>query len=70
MSNYNLSPIPEWKQQGAIMTPGSEGSCPPEPVDGDNPGGFPSSVSLPDQGDQRHKASGSGADPTPAKPGA
>ena len=69
MSGYNLSPIAKWDQQGAIHSPGSEGSCPPEKVEGDNPS-ISASAALPQQGDQRHKGGSGGADATPAMPGA
>jgi hypothetical protein len=52
-----------------IQTPGSEGSCPPEKTDGDNP-----SISLsdltPNQGDQRNFSGSQTSDPAPAKTGA
>ncbi len=66
---YMEQPIAKWEGQDEIHMPGSEGSCPPERVDGDNPS-YSANAALPDQGDQRIKASGGGADPTPAMPGA
>ena len=62
-----------------VNKPGDEGSCPPMPTETINGKSFPNGdnssvpmlgeITLPDQGDTRHKSGGGGSNPTEAMPG-
>jgi len=59
-------PTPSREQ---IQKPGSEGRCPPEKVDGDNPS-YSASITIGNHVLKIDHSGGSKSDPAPAMPGA